>query len=95
MINDINKYRFVIQWDKSPQRAPSSTRLYDTVAHKLPPTEEGGKEGAVRDEIRRRENWLRTNDFGPGSFIYKIETEKIAQLKALVPRDVLQTWEER
>jgi hypothetical protein len=51
--NEINAYRFVIKWEKSPQRSRSSSRPYDTMARKLPPPER--EEFFVERRIEKRE----------------------------------------
>jgi hypothetical protein len=80
--NEINRYRFLIKWDKSSQRSASSTCLCDKTAWKLPPTEERGKPDGVRKELRNQEKWL--HNCTPGSDAYLGATARIVYLRQLL-----------
>jgi hypothetical protein len=97
--NEINQYRFVLKWDKSPQRSRSSSRPYDTESQNLPHQEgekkatlreEGGnrreKQGSVREDIEKQYKFLRDHDAQPGSMWWEIAHEEIARLEALLPQ---------
>jgi hypothetical protein len=81
--NETNQYRFVIPWDKSPQRSSSSFRPYDKTAQKLPPTERE-KKGSVREDLERQKKWF--PNLLPGSDAWESAQEEIARLEAILAR---------
>jgi len=81
--NEINQYRFVIQWDKSPQRSSSSSRPCDKTARKFPPPERE-KEGSLREKIENQRTFLRIVNPPPGSLQWNIAHETIAEFEALL-----------
>ena len=97
--NEVNTYRFVISWDKSPPRSSSSCRPYAKTAENLPhqerekkatPREEGGnpreKNSSVQEDIAKQYKFLREHETQPGSMYWDIAHAEIARLEALLPQ---------
>ena len=84
--HETNKYRFVIQWDKSPQRPSSSTRPCDKTSQNLPPTERE-KEGSVREDVEKQKKMLRWGLYTPGTDQWRKTEEEIARLETLLARE--------
>ena len=90
--NEINQYRFLIKWDKSPHHPTSSNTSYDKVSRTFPPPKERekrngweqGKEGSLQEKIEKQRRFLREVDPAPGSFQWEIAQEEIARLEVLL-----------
>jgi hypothetical protein len=79
--NEINRYRFVIQWDKSPQRSRSSTRPCDTLAPNLPHIGRE-KNASLTEELENAKKVLR--ECTPGSIFWQWTQDDIARLEGLL-----------
>jgi hypothetical protein len=84
--HEINKYRFTLAWDTSPQRSARSTRPCDKMARKSPPTERE-KEGSLREKIDNQRTFLRTVTPTPGTIQWEMAHEEIARLEAILARE--------
>jgi hypothetical protein len=76
--NEINKYRFVISWDKSPQRSSSATRPYDKTTQKLPPP----KNLSITAELENAKKMLRERT--PGTIFWQWTHDDILRLEGLL-----------
>jgi hypothetical protein len=81
--NEINRYRFVLYWDKSFQRSRSSSRPYDTESQNLPQTEKE-KNLSVQEELANQKKALREGWVTPDSERWEAVNEKIVYLEGLL-----------
>jgi hypothetical protein len=81
--NEINRYRFVIKWDKSPQRSSSSTRPYDRTAQNLSQAERE-KNLSVTEELENQRKALREGWVLPGSERWEAVNARIVYLEGLL-----------
>jgi hypothetical protein len=83
---EINTYRFLIPWQKSPAHMCHSQNS----GPKFPTREEGEKKGGLGEKIRHLERSVTICGLTPGSIAYEATVEKIAHLKMLMGTDALQ-----
>lgn len=81
MRNEMNTYRFRIQWNTTSHRSSSQSCPYDTVSQRLPP-QEREKTCGVLDEVRTLKKGL--GFCTPGSEVWHETSAKIGRLEALL-----------
>jgi hypothetical protein len=83
---EINTYRFLIPWQKTPAQMSHS----QTSGPKFPKPEEREKSGGLGEKIQQLEQGLRVSGLTPGTLPYEATLEQIKKFKALRGTDVLQ-----